>query len=84
MTASSLDELEQARQLLTEAAVALWEIAKTALTVKPSLDVPYPDAPELTPWTRWMEPRARRAHDTAMRIRKYLKQPIATREEPPS
>jgi hypothetical protein len=43
-----------------------------ALTVKPTLDTPYPDDPRWTPWTRWVEPEARRAHDLAMGVRKHL------------
>jgi len=61
------------RELLAEAADALWACAKAALTVKPTLDVPYPDRPEWTPWTRWMERPAREAHDLRMKIRKHLK-----------
>ena len=62
------------RELLEQAAQALWDCAKSALTVKPSLDQPYPDAPELTPYTRWVERPARRAHDLAMQIRKHLRE----------
>lgn len=61
------------RELLTQAADALWNCAKSALTVKPTLDVPYPDAPEWTPYTRWVERPAQEAHDLCMRIRKHLK-----------
>ena len=62
------------RELLEQAADALWKCAKSALTVKPSLDQPYPDAPEWTPYTRWVERPARQAHDLAMVIRKHLKE----------
>ena len=61
------------RELLQQAADALWNCAKSALTVKPSLDQPYRDAPEWTPYTRWVERPARNAHDLAMVIRKHLK-----------
>ena len=64
----------EARELLTEAADALWESSKAALVVKPTLDTPYPDDPRWTPWTRWVEPKARRAHDVAMKIRKHLRE----------
>jgi len=72
-----------AEELLRQAADALWKCAKAALTVKPTLDQPYPDAPELTPWTRWVERPSREAHDLAMVIRKHLKaaQPTATEQE---
>ena len=62
------------RELLAEAADALWQCAKAALTVKPTLDVPYSDAPDWTPYTRWVEPPARTAHDLAMKIRKHLRE----------
>lgn len=66
------------RELLEQAADALWKCAKSALTVKPSLDQPYPDAPEWTPYTRWVEQPARRARDLAVAIRKHLKQEETT------
>ena len=61
------------RELLEQAASALWNCAKSALTVEPALSQPYPDAPEWTPYTRWVERPAREAHDLAMMIRKHLK-----------
>ena len=62
------------RELLEQAADALRNCAKSALTVKPSLDEPYPDHPDWTPYTRWVERPARSAHDLAMVIRKHLKE----------
>lgn len=64
---------EQDRELLEQAAKALMDCAKAALTVKPTLDEPYRDAPEWTPYTRWVERSARRAHDLAIQIRKHVK-----------
>ena len=63
------------RELLQQAADALWDCTKAALTVKPTLDTPY-DAPyqDLTPYTRWVERPARRAHNLAIAIRKRLKE----------
>lgn len=61
------------RELLEQAEKALWNCAKAALTVKPTLDVPYQDAPEWTPYTRWVERPSREAHDLAMAIRRHLK-----------
>jgi len=62
------------RELLRQAADALWNCAKSALTVKPVLDTPYePPYEEWTPYTRWVERPAREAHDLAMAIRKHLK-----------
>lgn len=52
-------------QLLEAAARALRSFALRSLTVRTSLDKPYPDDPRWSPWTRWLEPEARRAHDLA-------------------
>ena len=60
------------RELLRRAADALWNCAKAALTVKPALDTPYRDAPQWTPYTRWVERPAEEAHDLAMQIREHL------------
>lgn len=62
------------RELLEAAEQALTRCWKAALTVKPTLDVPYPDAPETSPWAKFAEPAARRAHDLAMRLRKHLRE----------
>lgn len=61
-------------ELLTDAYRALLSSALRALTVKPTLDTPYTDDPRWSPWTRWVEPEARRAHDLAQRIRKHLRE----------
>lgn len=62
------------RELLQQAADALWNCAKSVLTVKPTLDTPY-DVPyeQWTPYTRWVERPAREAHDLCMKIRNRLK-----------
>lgn len=65
------------RELLEQAAVALMDCATVALAVQSDLDQPYRDDPRWSPWTRWVEPRAQRAHDLAITIRKHL------RETPP-
>ena len=62
------------RELLERAAVALIDCATAALTVKPDLDQPYRDDPRWSPWTRWVEPGAQRAHDLAITIRKHLRE----------
>jgi hypothetical protein len=64
---------EAAEELLTEACGALRDCYHAALTVKPTLDVPYQDAPETTPWRRFAEAPARRAHDLRQKIRKHLR-----------
>lgn len=61
------------RELLQQAADALWNCSKAALTVAPTLRVPYEDDQRWSPWTRWVERPAREAHDLAMTIRKHLK-----------
>jgi hypothetical protein len=63
---------ERDAELLRRAAEVLMNCTKVAITVKPTLDKPYPDDPRWTPWTRWMERRAREAHDLSREIRKYL------------
>lgn len=55
--------------LLDRAARALREVGKRALTVKPSLDRPYPDEPAWTPWTRFLGPAANAAYNLAVEIR---------------
>lgn len=65
---------EPDRELLAEAAEALWACSKAALVIKPLLDEPYPDHPQWTPWTRWMERPAHEAHDLRMKIRKHLRE----------
>lgn len=66
------------RELLAEAAETLMRFSLKALTVKPALDQPYPDAPETTPWAKFIEPQARRSHDLAIRIRKHLREAPAS------
>ena len=57
------------RELLREAGGVLRAVGKAALVVKPTLNQPYPDAPETTPWDRFMEAPARRAYNLGSRIR---------------
>jgi hypothetical protein len=61
------------RTLLADAERALTASFKSALTVKTSLTTPYPDSPQQTPWSQFAERPARNAHNTAMRIRKFLR-----------
>jgi hypothetical protein len=69
------------RDLLTCAEDALHSFSMCALGVSSRLQVPYTDAPELSPWTHTIGPQARRAHDLAREIRKRLGLPhrMATR-----
>lgn len=60
------------RELLERAAEVLRRFSLAALTVKPRLDEPYPEAPQWTPWTRWIETDARCAHDLSVEIRRHL------------
>lgn len=62
------------RELLREAADALLKVSKAALVVKPTLDQPYLDAPNASPWTQFMREPSRAAHDLGHRIRKHLEQ----------
>lgn len=60
--------------LLRRASEALREVGKKALVVKPTLDQPYRDAPDQTPWTRYLEEPARAAYNLGCEIRQVLKQ----------
>lgn len=61
------------RDLLRQAEEALRAVGKAAIVVKPTLDKPYTDAPEHTPWSRFMEVPARRAYNLGHEIRDFLK-----------
>jgi hypothetical protein len=63
------------RRLLTEAESALRELAKKCLVVKTSLDTPYPEAPDRTPWTQYVQRPASRAYNLAVEIRRALRGP---------
>lgn len=63
---------DEMRALLERAEDALHSIALDLLAVSPHLKVPYTDRPEASPWSMFTGPQARRAHDLAMEIRKYL------------
>lgn len=60
------------REQLDQAEDALRSLAISLLGVKPWLDRPYTDRPELTPWTNGIGQQARRAHDLALAIRRHL------------
>lgn len=62
------------RELLERAAAALMDCATVALTVQPDLEQPYRDDPRWSPWTRWVEPKANRAYELAVTIRKRLRE----------
>jgi hypothetical protein len=63
------------RTLLRRAEEALRAVGKAALTVRPTLDQPYPDAPEWTPWTRFLEGPARAAFSLGFEIDRRLRGP---------
>lgn len=60
------------RALLVEAGEVLRALSLKLLAVKPTLNQPYPDALEYTPWSRFVEPHARAAYDLKDRIRRHL------------
>lgn len=66
--------------LLAEASEALRLVGKAAIVVEPFLAKPYPDAPNTSPWERFMERPARRAYNLGHRIRRELNQ--ASKEQP--
>jgi hypothetical protein len=70
--AALVDDRKHMTELLEHAATALRDSAKAALTVKPTLTQPYRDAPDWTPWTRFVEAPTRAAHNLAVSIRRHL------------
>jgi hypothetical protein len=68
---------------LIDASDALRAVGKAAIVVKPTLDKPYPDAPEWTPWTRFMERPAKRAYNLGTKLRRQL-HPAPPRPATPS
>ena len=60
---------------------ALSENTKAWLTVAPTLAHPYLDDPRWTPWTRFGERAARRAHDARSNLRRALAALRTTKEE---
>ncbi|MFJ4990036.1 hypothetical protein ACIP9H_40350 [Streptomyces sp. NPDC088732] len=60
------------RAQLAEAAEALCAVGKAAIVVQPTLDKPYPHAPQWTPWTRWMQRPARQAYNLGTLLRRQL------------
>lgn len=61
------------RSLLTDAERRLRKLAKTCLVVKTSLDKPYGDKPDTTPWKQHVERPTRDAYNLAQEIRRELK-----------
>ena len=64
------------RELLTEAEDALHSVAMRLLTVSPAFKTPYADRPDQSPWSIFIGPQARRAHDLAQAIRRHLGLPF--------
>jgi hypothetical protein len=61
------------RSLLTDAEAKLRTLAKKCVVVRPTLDQPYSDAPDTTPWKKYVEQPAREAYDLAVEIKRGLK-----------
>jgi hypothetical protein len=49
--------------VLDQVEFALRKCYGAALVLAPSLGEPYPDAPDWSPYTRWLEPAAKRAYE---------------------
>jgi hypothetical protein len=69
--------------LLDEIEKALKASYHAALTVKFNLDTPYTDAPEWTPWTRFVNPAAKRAHGARQALRAAREAASVSRTEKP-
>lgn len=67
--------------LLDEIERALQKSYHAAIVVQHNLDEPYVDAPEWTPWTRWVNPAAKRAHDARQALRRARKSASTLRTE---
>jgi hypothetical protein len=67
------DRIEKLEDLLREAAAALWALSKAVIVVRPSLTKPYTDAPDHTPWSRFVQPAASRAYNLKVRIGRHLR-----------
>lgn len=64
-------EAEQRHQQdLTEAETVLLDLSKRLLAVKTSLDRPYEDEPDWSPWTRFVEQPCRVAYNLGSRLRR--------------
>lgn len=61
------------RELLADAEQKLRTLAKKCVIVKTTLDKPYSDAPDTTPWKRFVEQPARDAYNLAGEIKRELK-----------
>jgi hypothetical protein len=61
------------QRLLGDAERRLRKLSKTCVAVKTSLDKPYPDAPETTPWAQFVERPTRDAYALAQEIKQTLK-----------
>lgn len=75
-------ERDRCIALLTAASDALCAVGKAAITVEPILKQPYPDAPETSPWGRFVEPHVRRAYNLGRQIRRELRAPASSPEFP--
>ena len=71
------DELDAARARVAEleaelrtAAEVLCDVGKAALVVKTTLTKPYSDAPDQSPWSRFMESPARAAFNLGTQLRR--------------
>jgi hypothetical protein len=72
---------ETADELLERAEKALRGLSKACLVVAPTLRQPYQDAPDTSPWKRFVHDPASTAYDLAHEIRRHLA--TTHREEAP-
>ena len=67
-------ERDGQRVQLTSAADALSAIARAVIAVEPALKVPYSDAPEHSPWSRFVERPTRTAYNLGRAIKRSLRE----------
>lgn len=73
MTTPPNAETAELYRLLADAERRLRKLAKTCLVVKTTLDKPYSDKPDTTPWKHYVERPARDAYNLAQEIRQALR-----------
>jgi small-conductance mechanosensitive channel len=73
MTTPPTPDANELHRLLTEAERKLRKLAKTCLAIKTSLDKPYSDTPQTTPWRQFVEQPTRDAYNLAQEIRQALR-----------
>lgn len=73
MTAQGPAQSAETSAVLREAHEAIKELCKALIVVQGTLNQPYPDRPELTPWDRWCEKPFHQGAQAEETVRRHLK-----------